>query len=481
MDAGQIVGIVTGLVVVVVLVTAVAVWAARRRSAARARAAELEAELQRLGIEAGSALVRTDERARLAEDELSFAVAELGERDTRELAPTLRRARERLAEAFHLNQRLHDEVPDTDTERREWSARIVDLCRSAGGSLDDLDRGLAGLRQTVRGTPDVVARVDGELARVRDAVPAARADLERLRGQYAERALLPVADNPDQAERLLEFAGRSTAAARKRLATQQVAEAGAAARAAEEAVRRAEGLLRAVDDYEAEALRAEAALGAIVAESRAELAQARALPAAVRAGRIDGAVDALEGALASLPAPGEPGDPLDALTRVREANTALDDAVAERAERDDRARKAAARLGPALDDAERQLTAARSVVDDYRAPVGPDARTRLAEAEREVAQARTTDDPERAFAAARRGAALAAEAATLAHRDIARAGSGQRWDGGYNGGHDRGYGGWEGGRRGGGRSGSDVFGAVLGGMVLGGILDDIGDIGDMFD
>ncbi|MFE6970196.1 hypothetical protein [Isoptericola sp. NPDC057653] len=480
MDAGQIVGIVTGLVVVVVLVTAVAVWAARRRNAARARAAELEAELQRLGVEAGSALVRTDERARLAEDELAFAVAELGERETRELAPTLRRARERLAEAFHLNQRLHDEVPDTDAERREWSARIVDLCRSAGGSLDDIDRGLAGLRQTVRATPDVVARVDGELARVREAVPAARADLERLRGQYAERALLPVADNPDQAERLLEFAGRSTAAARKRLTTQQVAEAGAAARAAEEAVRRAEGLLRAVDDYEAEALRAEAALGAIVAESRAELAQARALPAAVRAGRIDGAVDALEAALASLPAPGEPGDPLDALTRVREANTALDDAVAERAERDERSRKAAARLGPALDDAERQLTAARSVVDDYRAPVGPDARTRLAEAEREVAQARTAADPERAFAAARRGAALAAEAATLAHRDIARAGSGQRWDGGYNGG-DRGYGGWEGGRRPAGRSGSDVFGAVLGGMVLGGILDDIGDIGDMFD
>lgn len=483
MDAGQIVGIVTGLVVVVVLVTAVVFWAARRRRAARGRAQDLEAELQRLGLEAGSALVRADERARLAEDELAFAQAELGDRETRELAPTLRRARERLSEAFHHNQLLHDHVPDTDQQRREWSARIVDLCRSADASLDELDRGLAALRQTVRSTPDAVDRVDAELARVREAVPAARADLERLREQYAERALLPVADNPEQAERLLEFAGRSTAAARKRLTTQQVAEAGAAARAAEEAVRRAEGLLRAVDDYEAEALRAEAALGAIVAESRAELAVARALPAAQRAGRIDGAVTALEDALSALPAPGDPGDPVGSLTRVREANTALDDAVAERAERDERARRAASRLGPALDDAERQLAAARSVVDDYRAPVGPDARTRLAEAEREVAQARAAEDPERGVAAARRGAALAAEAATLAHRDIARSGQGQRWDGGYNGGPD-GYGGgygWQGGRRPGGRGGSDVFGAVLGGMVLGGILDDIGDIGDIFD
>ncbi|WP_079575156.1 hypothetical protein [Krasilnikoviella flava] len=481
MDAGQIVGIVTGLVVVVVLVTAVALWSVRRRRAARGRAQDLEADLQRLAVEAGSALVRSDERARLAEDELSFAQAELGERETRELAPTLRRARERLAEAFHLNQLLHDHVPDTDQHRREWSARVVDLCRSADGSLDELDRGLAGLRQTVRSTPEVVDRVDAELARVRDGVPAARTDVDRLRGLYAERALLPVADNPEQAERLLEFAGRSTAAARKRLTTQQVAEAGAAARAAEEAVRRAEGLLRAVDDYEAEALRAEAALGALVAESRAELAQARALPAGVRAGRVDDAVAALEEALATLPAPGAPGDPVSALTRVREANTALDDAVAEQSERDERLRRASAHLGPALDDAERQLATARSVVDDYRAPVGPDARTRLAEAEREVAQARAAEDPERGVAAARRGAALAAEAATLAHRDIARGGQGQRWDGGYNGGYG---GGWQGDprrRQQPGRSGSDVFGAVLGGMVLGGILDDIGDIGDIFD
>ncbi|MCK9793634.1 hypothetical protein M1843_07740 [Isoptericola sp. 4D.3] len=481
MDAGQVVGIVTGLVVVVVLVTAVAVWTARRRRAAAGRARDHQAELERLGVEAGSALVRADERARLAEDELAFAQAELGDRETRELAPTLRRARERLAEAFHLNQLLHDHVPDTDEQRREWSARIVDLCRSADGSLDELDRGLAGLRQTVRSTPDAVARVDAELTRVRETVPAAREDLARLRAQYSERALLPVADNPEQAERLLEFAGRSAAAARKRLTTQQVAEAGAAARAAEEAVRRAEGLLRAVDDYEAEALRAEAALGAIVAESRTELAEARALPADRRAGRINAAVAALEEALGTLPAPGEPGDPVGSLTRVREANTALDDAVAEQAERDDRARRAAARLGPALDDAERQLATARSVVDDYRAPVGPDARTRLAEAEREVAQARAAQDPERGVAAARRGAALAAEAATLAHRDIARSGQGQRWDGGYNGGGPGG--GWQGDprRRQVGRGGSDVFGAVLGGMVLGGILDDIGDIGDMFD
>jgi hypothetical protein len=199
------------------------------------------------------------------------------------------------------------------------------------------------------------------------------------------------------------------------------------------------------------------------------------MPAPQRAGAIDAAMTALEAALAELPAPGERNDPVAALTRVRRANTALDDAVRDTVERDDRTRRVQAQLGPALDDAERQVASARGVVEDYRAPVGPDARTRLAEAERELAAARAQQDPERALAGARRAAALAAEAASLAHRDIARAGVGQRWDGGWNGPYD---GGW--GRRPP-MGGSGALGGILGGLVLGGILDDLGDLGDFGD
>ncbi|GGI07168.1 hypothetical protein [Isoptericola cucumis] len=473
MDAGQVVGIVTGVVIAAVVVVAVVAARLRRRRKERERAAE--AELEQLGTVAGSALVRADERARLAEDELSFAVAELGERDTADLAPLHRRARERLGEAFHLHQLLHDHVPDTEAQRREWFARIADLCRSADGFLDELDAGLRERRSAVRATPDVVDGVDSEVERVRKGVAGAHDDVARLRQAYSENALRPVADNPEQAERLLEFATRSTAAARRRLAAQQAGEASAAARAAQDSVRRAEGLLAAVADFESEALRAESALGAMVAESRTELAEARALPAPQREGRVDTAIAALEDSLAALPGPGEPADPVASLSRVRQANTALDDAVADRVQHDARQRRMKAQLAPALDDAERQVASARGVIDDYRAPAGPDARTRLAEAERELTAARADDDPERAVAAARRAAALAAEAATLAHRDIARGGHGQRWDGGWNG-PQGGRGGY--GRRG---SGSDVFGAVLGGMVLGGILDDLGDLGDFGD
>jgi hypothetical protein len=464
MDGVQLVGVVTGAVLVVVAGFALVLRGRRRRDR---RHESARAEVDRLATAAGSALVRTDERARLAEDELAFAVAELGEPATADVGPALGRAREHLREAFHLNQLLHDHVPDTDAERQEWSGRIMELCGAAGSALDDLDAGLTERRRSARATPQTVERVEGRIGAVRSAVEPARADVERLRADYTDHALAPVADNPAQADRLLDFAVRSAAAARRRLASQQVTEAMAGARAAEEAVHRAEGLLAAVEDFESEALRAEAALGALVAESRTELAQARAMPPDRRRGPVDTAADALEDALAALPPAGGPSDPIAALTRLRETNTALDDAVRDRLERDERSRRATAQRGPALDDAARQVAAARSVVDDYRAPVGPDARTRLAEAARELAAARAATDAETSVDGARRAATLATEAAELARRDLARTGAPQPWDAPRS--------------PAAGRTGSGALGAVLGGMVLGGILDEIGDLGDLFD
>lgn len=465
MDSGLLLGVVAALVVVGGTTGAFGWMRSRRRTRAR----DTSAELERLEKEAGTALVRTDERLRLADDELGFAVAELGEDETRDLAAALRTARERLREAFHLHQLLHDHVPDTDAQRREWFARIVTLCRAADESVGEQVRAVGARRADVRRTPSAVEHVRRELERVRGEVGKARVTLERLAERYTDQALQPVADNPVQAERLLEFAGRSADLATARLAEQRVGEADGAARAAADTVRRAEGLLRAVEEFEVEALRAESALGAMIAESRAELATARALPARQREGAVDAAVAALEEALAELPAPGERSDPVASLTRVRRANTALDDAVADLLEREQRERQARAQLGPALDDAARQIATARSVVDDYRAPVGPDARTRLAEAEGELARARGERDPERGVAAARRAAALAAEAATTARRDIARAG--QHYPGGT-------WGDPRAGMRGG---GSGALGGILGGMVLGGILEDLGDIGDFGD
>ena len=94
----------------------------------------------------------------------------------------------------------------------------------------------------------------------------------------------------------------------------------------------------------------------------------------------------------------------------------------------------------AIDDADRQLGVARSVISGHRGWIGADARTRLAEAERIrldlsaiSAQPIGEDDREQVLADARRCGQLAAEALQLAQRDID---SSRPNDGGWGGWND---------------------------------------------
>ncbi|MCD1570917.1 TPM domain-containing protein, partial [Agromyces mediolanus] len=79
--------------------------------------------------------------------------------------------------------------------------------------------------------------------------------------------------------------------------------------------------------------------------------------------------------------------------------------------------------GGALAIAESQLGVARALVERGRGLVGAGARTRLAEAERQLVIARQEPDPVAALDAARRAAARAADAEALASWD---AGAGRR-------------------------------------------------------
>jgi hypothetical protein len=472
------------LIVVLALAGGLAVVGgfASRRSRTRAAAERSErnrqaaAQLAELERAAGVALVRADERIRLAEDEVGFAIAEFGEDATAEFRAALQRARQRLSEAFQLNQLLSDHVPDTDAQRLEWNQRILSLCQSAESALAEQATAFAARRATVRRTPSQIQKVRADIARTRQSLPGARTALTALGERYADSSLTPVASNADQAEQLLRFAERSTEVAESRLAASRDSEADAAVRAGEEAVKRADALLDAVDSFEVEALQAESTLAAMVAESHAELSAARAMPAPERQGRIDAAIASLEGALAALPAPGARLDPIGSLSALRQANTALDEAVAERTQRAQHQERLRTQLLTAIDDAERQVASARSMIMDYRMPIGPDARTRLAEAERLLAGISEERTPELALARARRAAALAADAAAYAQADLQNMqGYGHGYGGGY--GPQGGYG-----PRGGmSIGGGQILGGVLGGLAIGGLLDGLGDLGDFGD
>jgi hypothetical protein len=427
-------------------------WGRRKREDA-----EIEAQDAELSRKAGAALVAADERIRVTDDELAYAEIELGRDATKELRDALDAVRQHMGEAFHLNQLNFDEIPDTPEELRTRNARIVQLCEWAEDLLDDRTERLAESIARARRAPEIIEGIRRDVARMRERLPALNATLERLSLRYSDAAMRTVLGNAAEAEQLLAFAEHSAGVSERRRDDGHREQANLALETAIEASRRASTLVDAVDTFEIEALRAESTLSAIVEDSREDLVVAQPMRGTPAVGE---AAAELEAALASLTPAGSKPDPFAELSRLRTANAR---------ERAERPIPAESHVRHAIDDADRQIGVARSVISGHRGWIGADARTRLAEAERirgelmAFAGPIDEDDRERAMTLARRAGQLAGQALELAQRDI----DSSRPD-------DWGGGGYGGGRRGGGMGG-DMVGGLLGGLMIGGILDGIFD------
>ncbi|GAA5148732.1 hypothetical protein GCM10025768_10860 [Microbacterium pseudoresistens] len=434
-------------------------WGRRKREQ-EAQAAQ-DADLAR---RAEQALVTTDERIRTATDELAFATAELGESLTKDFRDALGAVRTHLGEAFQLHQLNHDEIPDTAEELRTRHARIAQLCEWAHDLLDEKSAALSESVSRVRRAPEVIAQVRTDATRLGARVPHARETIERLTQRYSDDAMRRIARSADEAEQLLAFATHSADVCERRREAKRNEEAVLALETATEAIRRSEVLLDAVEDFEIEALRAESTLAEVVEDSRGDLVSARSAPSTPA---VSEAIAALDSALTAVAPIGTRSDPFADLSMLRTANTALDEAVAAARYRAENPLPAIEHVQHAIDDADRQLGIARSLIAGHRGWIGADARTRLAEAERlraELPRLMPAEETrEQALSTARRVAQLASEALQLAQHDIDSSRPDQGWGGGP--------GGWGGGRRGGG----DVVSGVLGGLVIGSILDGIFD------
>lgn len=438
------------------------IWGRRKREQE-----ELAAQDADLARRAEQALVGADERIRTTSDELSFAEAELGESLTADLRTALTAVRTHLREAFQLHQLNHDEIPDTAEELRTRNARILQLCDWAQDLLDEKTSVLAESVAKVRRAPEIIAQVRADAAALSTRIPQTNEAVARLSARYADSAMHQITASAAEAEQLIRFATHSADISERRRAAKQNEEANVALETATEATRRASALLDAVEDFEIEALRAESTLAEVVADSRGDLIAARNAPSVPA---VTEAVAALQAALAALTPAGQPNDPFAELSQLRDANSALDEAIAKARHRAENPLPSLAQVQHAIDDADRQLGVARGLIAGHRGWIGADARTRLAEAERlrvDVSDLLPAEDTrEAALVQARRVAHLASEALQLAQRDIdSSRPRDQDWSGG---------GGWGGGpRRGGG--GGDLASGILGGLVIGSLLDGIFD------
>nr|WP_246246560.1 TPM domain-containing protein [Isoptericola sediminis] len=402
--------------------------------------------LEEMRRRAGSALVAVDDAVKTSEQELAFAEAEFGVVETREFRDALEAARQEVAEAFHQRQVLEETPGDALGEHAELAA-IITRCETAAASLDAQTDAFDELRRIRARAPEILDEAEQRATEITARVELARHTLAGLTATYPDTALASIRTNPDQAETLVANAREMIESGRAAVRRRRRAVAVADARAAQNALGQAVTLLEAVATAGDDLATAGSSLDTGIASITHDIGDAdRLAPDDVRV--RDAAAEA-RAAVDQARAAKDGGDPLAALSRLAAAEAALDDALAPSRHRSEADARARALLRDVLGRTESHLRSTRDYVTTRRGAVGPDARTRLAEAERLVAQAREqqASDPQAALATAQQAERYGQQAAQMAQQDTGG------WDAGQ---------GTVGSRR----------GADIGGMILGGILID---------
>lgn len=406
---GVAVAVVTVLAVVGVGTIAGMVALSRRRR--RDDAASLEG-LRRLETEAGVALVRLDDAVADAEAELGFAVAQFGEERTRGFSAALEEARAVLRDAFALRQRLDDAEPDGERERASWSRRIASRCDDARSALEEQSRSFTRLRSAEAGAPARLERIRRSLAEVEERARMHDELLHEVAERYGAGAAQSIAVAAEEARRAAGEAAGVADEAEAGLGgpvtavTDRVAEAERLAGRAVEASTRVEELAAGLEAAAVRRAQLERATEADLEEARRARDHA---PDAETAGAINDAIADVEDALRIA----EP-DPIVATDELTGAVADLDHALASARTQAQRLEHARAALDTTVRTTRDTIAGVRALIESARERVGTDARTRLAEAERELGVAESTPDPVEALDIARRAATHARDADALA-------------------------------------------------------------------
>lgn len=403
-----------------------------------------------------SVVVDVDNAVRTSANELVLAVEEFGEFQTTPFAAAVDNARETLRQAFNVRQKLDDNVPEPLSERRDLLTRVVVSAAKANRELAAQNEAFHQMRDLVINSPERLNALTRQLVAVTARVDPSEQTLAQLHTEFAESALQSVGRNVNAARERLAFADQAITRGRALAAKPVAGEVGElvdCVRGAEAALQQANTMLDAVDSAASDIRRAVTALPAAIEDIQQGIASADgqlARGGAVKANQLATARIAAIDAVTEAQANGT-ADPLGTFTRLTQADADLDRLLAEVTEE----REAAARLQrsyeQALFTAQSRVRSVSEYIDTRRGSIGPEARTRLNEATRqlEAAQATSKGDVGAAIAHANGASLLAAQAQQLANEDVRAA---QRQ---YQSHH---------------RGNQSDMGAVIGGIILGNIL-----------
>jgi hypothetical protein len=402
-------------------------------------------------------VVDVDNAVRTSESELALAVEEFGAKQTEPFSAAVANAKTTLTQAFNVRQILDDAVPETPLQRRDLLTRVIVAAAKADHALDAQSDAFAKLRDLLINAPTRLDALTQQMVALSARVAPTQETLAGLHKQFSDVALASIVGNVDAAKQRLAFADQNISNGRDLVSRPADDQTGLidAIRAAEGALGQAQTLLDAVDSASTDINRAIAGLPAAIADIQRGIDQASGQlgqPNTPKAPDLGAARDAAVKAVAEANSTGS-ADPLGDFTRLTKADADLDRALASIAELRQEADNQARILEQALFTAQSRVKGVSDFIDTRRGSIGPEARTRLSEASRqlEAAEAKRTSNPGEAIAHANGAAMLAAQAQSLANDDVraaARAYAPQYGGGGGN---------------------SDL-GSVIGGIIIGSVL-----------
>lgn len=470
------VGVLVTLAVLALAVLGLLVWQRRRRR--KRREAEFAAArrvdptdpralaavpLDALDDLSRAMVVEVDNAVRTSAHELEIAVEEFGEQRTEPFTRAVNNAKTTLAQAFNVRQILDDAVPETPAQRRDLLTRVIVAAAKADRELDAQRDAFAELRNLAITAPDRLAAMTQQVVDITARLEPARQKLAQLHTEFDAAALTSVDGNVDAAKELVEFADKNISRGRElaqRPVAGQQSELVDCVHAAESALAQARELLDAVDSAASDIRRAAAQLPATIEDIQNGIRQAGELLADGKVPQAQKLAEARDAAAAAVATAQRTGavDPLGAVTELTKADAELDRLLAAVELEKEAAERLQRTLDEAVFTARSRIRSVSDFIDTRRGAVGPEARTRLAEAVRQLAAAdeKRHTDPAEAIRHANGAAMLASQAQTLAHNDVINA-------------QNRFSGPWGGGGPTAGGGGGNL-GAILGGILIGNIL-----------
>ena len=444
-----------GVVIVGGAAGAVAVAGKRRKSKAAAATA---AEIERLEKEAAHQLLTADDGVRAAAGELEFARAEFGIEATSSFDKVLASAKQSLQQAFEIRKVLDDDIPETPAQQLQMNSQIISLASEAQKAIATQEKSFQELRNMAATVEQHLDELDTRAAELAGQLKNADAQLNSLALTYSESALATLRTYPGQILTLLGAVADAVKEGRALAAAGENNKAVPYARLGEDTLRQARGLASQIANARDYFEQARARMAECIASISQDVVDAK------RLGRGDSVIAtrqaAAEKALAY--ATGNVVDPVRAVNELTAAENALDAALAGVRSAEENHKRALEMVRRNQMTAQSAMDQADAYIDRYSRYVPSNARTQLAAARRNYAEALASKDMMRRAQLLDQSRSQATTAQKIAEKAV-REEEQRRNQGWGNNGYGNGYGG----RRGGG--GSD-FGSVLGGMIIGSIL-----------